>query len=225
MSKSKDDQEKKYDQFGRDVQVAIQEEKEMELLTIGVTRNELDQLYIERHERWSKTDLSRQGQFLMALAHIQGAVALLKVVGKEKAKEAMADSIGDFAYMEGRAAAEVRGNPKDLDSYNRYMASSFKQAPFIPHVEILEETDTYKVEGIQICPWAESIRKMAEMFPDYVTQDVIEVVASRCDKLDSGRVNGFNPDIKFERKHFILDDMIGTPPSNGCYFITYKDTD
>ena len=217
--------EKKFDQFGRDVQSTLQEEKEMELITIGITRKELNQMYIERHERWSKTDLTRQGQFMMAVAHIQGAVALLKVVGKEKAKEAMADSIGDFAYMEGRAAAEVRGNPRDLESYEKYMASSFESASFIPHVEIMEETDTYKVEGIQICPWAESIRQMAKMFPDYVTQDVIEVVASRCDKLDSGRAFGFNPDRKFERVRFLLDDMIGNPPSKFCSFKTYKDTD
>ena len=217
--------EERFDQFGRNVEAALQEEKEMELVRLEVTRKELNQLYVERHERWSKTDLSRQGQFLMALAHIQGAKALLSVVGKEKAKEAMANAVGDFAYMEGRAAAEVRGNPKDLQSYTKYMHSSFAAAPFIPYGEILEETDTYIVEGIQICPWAESIRQMAKMFPDYVTQDVVEVVASRCDKLDSGRTYGFNPDRKFERVRFILDDLIGNPPSDGCYFKTYKDTD
>ena len=217
--------EKKFDQFGRDVQSTLQEEKEMEFVTIGITRKELNQLYIERHERWSKPELSRQGQFMMAVAHIQGAVALLKVTSKEKAKEAMADSIGDFAYMEGRSAAEVRGNPKDLESYEKYMHSSFEQAPFIPHFELLEETDTYKIEGVHICPWAESIRKMAEMFPDYVTQDVIELAASLSIDRNSGRAWGFNPDRGFERVGFLLDDMIGNPPSKGCYFKTMKDTD
>lgn len=217
--------ERKYDQFGRDVQTTLRAEDEMELVKIQVTREELNQMYVERHERWSKTDLSRQGQFLMATAHIQGARALLSVVGKEKAKEAMANAVGDFAYMEGRAAAEVRGNPKDLESYTKYVQSSFTQAPFVPHREIVEETETYTVLGVQKCDWAQSIRELAEMFPDYVTQDVIEVVASRCDKLDSGRAHGFNSDREFERINFILDDLIGNPPSNGCYFRISKDTD
>jgi hypothetical protein len=213
---------KKYDQFGRDVTETLEKEKSMEFVKIKVTRDNLDKMYEERMDRYGKVQLAEQGQFLMALAHIQGAVALLKVTDKETAKKAMADSIGDFAYREGRAAAEVRGNPKDLESYDRYVHSSFDAGPFIPYIEILEEDDTKIVEGIKHCPWAQSIRKMAEIYPEYVTQDVIEVVASRCDKLDTGRVSGFNPDIKFERIHFLLDDLIGNPPSDGCFFVTYK---
>jgi len=221
MSESTDDQGKKqFDQFGNDITTTLKKEKEMEIVKISVTREDLEQLYKDRHERFSKAELSRQGQFLMALAHIQGAKALLSVTTKEKAKEAMANAIGDFAYMEGRAAAAVRGNPKDMESYKKYEMSSFQSAPFIPYVEILEETDTVQVIGIQKCPWAESIREMAEMFPDYVTQDVIEVVASRCDKLDSGRIEGFNPKLKMDRVEFILNDLIGNPPSKGCYFET-----
>jgi hypothetical protein len=214
--------EKKYDQFGRDVTEALEKEKDIEFVKIQVTREDLDKMYEERMDRYDKVYLAEQGQFLMALAHIQGAVALLKVTDKETAMKAMAEAIYEFAYREGKAAAEVRGNPKDLDSYERYMNSSFNAAPFIPYGEILEEDETKIISGIKHCPWAQSVRKMAEMFPEYITQDVIDVVCSRCETLDSGRVNGFNPDIKFERYKFILDDMIGKPPSDGCFFVTYK---
>jgi hypothetical protein len=209
---------KKFDQFGRDVTETLEKEKSMEFVQIKVTREDLDKMYEERMDRYSKKYLTEQGQFLMALAHIQGAVALLAVTDKESAKKAMADSVGDLAYHEGRAAAEVRGFPTDLDSYERYQEISFESAPFIPYTVVLEDSNTRYVAGGTYCPWADSIRKLAKMFPDYVTQDVIEVVASRCDKLDSGRVEGFNPGFKFRRLRFILDDLIGNPPSDGCFF-------
>jgi hypothetical protein len=210
--------EKKFDQFGNDVTAAIEREKQVEWVTIKIPREDVDRLYYERMERYSKPFLIEQGQFMMALAHIQGAVALLEVTDKETAKKAMADAVGDLAYLEGKAAAEVRGNPKGLDVYERYQAISFENAPFIPYTEVLEDSETRYVAGATYCAWADSIRKIAEMFPDYATQDVIEVVASRCDKLDSGRVEGFDPGLKFRRVRFILDDLIGNPPSDGCFF-------
>ena len=117
-----------------------------------------------------------------------------------------------------KAAAEKRGNPKDLQSYLAYQHEGLAGAPFIPPMEVLETSKTRVVAGIQICPFADSIRKITELFPDYVDQDMLEVVASRCKGLDSGRVNGFNPDIKFKHTHFKLGDLIGNPPSKGCYF-------
>ena len=196
-----------------------------EVAQITVTRDVVDKIVEMQHEKLSKVELSEKGELSRALAICQGAKALLSVTSKEKAKEAMYKGVYDYAYMEGRKAGEMRGNPKDLDSLHRYEAGSMESAAFIPYIETLEETETYTINGIKKCPWAESIRTMAEIFPDYVTQDVIEVVTSRCVTLDSGRVNGFNPDIKFERTHFILDDMLGKPPSDGCFFKSYKVTD
>ena len=219
MSKNKDNQnEKKVDQFGNDVSETLKKEEEMEMVRVLTTRDELKTLYEERHERFSKIDLTQQGQFLFAWAHIQGAKALLAVTTKEKAKKAMADAVGDFAFIDGRAAAEARGNPKDLESYMKYQMCSFDNAPFIPYTEIYEDETYGEVMGAKRCPWAESVRQLAEMFPDYVTQVVIEVVASRCDKLDSGRTEGFKPNIEMKRVRFFLDDMIGNPPSDGCFF-------
>ena len=91
-----------------------------ELVNIQVTREEINEIVEQRHEKFSKVDLTRQGQFLMALAFIQSAKAFLAVTSKEKAKEAIAKAVYDFAYMEGRAAAEKRSNPKDLQSYLEY---------------------------------------------------------------------------------------------------------
>jgi hypothetical protein len=216
MSNSEDTQkEKAFDQFGR----KIKDRKEkMELISIEVTREELDEIVVQRHEKFSKVDLTRQGQFLVALAYVHAAKALLAVTSKEKAKETLGKAVYDFAYMEGRKAAEKRGNPKDLRSYIEYQHEGLSGAAFIPPPQIMEWTETKYVGGIDICPYADSIRQMAELFPDYVDQDVLEVAISRCDGLDSGRANGFNPDMTMKRPHFKLDDLIGNPPSKGCYF-------
>jgi hypothetical protein len=219
MTKSGEVQKKgkAFNQFGDEITEGVKE-KEMELVQILVTREEIDEIIEHQHEKFSKNDLTRQGQFLMALAFVQSAKVLLAVTSKEKAKEAMAKAIYDFAYTETRAAAEKRGNPKDLISYLKYEKEGLGNVPFIPPPEVLELTKTRARYGIQHCPFANSVRKLAEMFPDYVDQDVLDVVASRCSTLDSGRANGWNPDMKFKRTHYLLDDLIGRPPSKGCYF-------
>ena len=193
------------------------QEKE-EFVRLFVKRKVIDKILEFQHEKYSKVELSQRGQSMMALAFIQGAKALLSVVDKEKAKEVLAKAVYDFAFMGAKAAAEERGNPKDLQSYLEFQYEAMGQFPFIPPAEIIEETENKWVAGIQYCPFADAVRELADIFPDYVDKDVVEVVASRCETLDSGRVHGFNPDMKFKRTHFKLGDFIGEPPSKGCYF-------
>ena len=75
--------------------------EKMELLQILVTREDVDQIVLNQHERFSKSELTRQGSGRMAMAFFQGAKALLSGLSKEKAKEAMAKASYDFAYMGG----------------------------------------------------------------------------------------------------------------------------
>jgi len=206
MSKSDDVLSKKDDQGKK------------ELFNIQVNGRQVDEIVKLQHEKYSKVELSRQGQSMMALAFVQGAKALLSVVDKEKAKEALAKAVYDFAYMGARAAAEARGNPKDLKSYLEFQHEAMGTFPFIPPAEILEETETKFVGGVRSCPFADAVRDMAENLPEYVDQDVVEVVCARCETLDSGRVEGFNPDMKMKRTHFMLGDLIGEPRSEACYF-------
>ena len=193
-------------------------EGKSELINIQVTREKIAEIVELQHEKYSKVELSRMGQSMMALAFVQGAKALLSVVDKETAKKALAKAVYDFAFMGARAAAEERGNPKDLKSYKEFQYEGMGVFPFIPPIEIIEDTQTRLVGGIQICPFADAVRNMAETLPNYVDRDVLEVVCSRCETLDSGRANGFNPDMKFKRTHFKLGDMIGETPSEGCCF-------
>ena len=194
-------------------------QEKMELLQILVTREKVEQIVLDQHEKFSKPDLTRQGQMFGALAYIQCAKSLLSVVSKEKAKKAVAKTTYDDAYLNGRAYAEKRGNPKDLDSYLECKCfGELGRFPFIPPIEILEKTKTRIVYGMQICPWADSVRELAGKFPDRIDQDVLEVVTSRCETLDSGYANGFNPDMKFKRTQYMLDDLVGGPPSKGCYW-------
>jgi len=220
MSKAKNTQEKnkKNDQVGNDIEESLHDEQEMDLVQILLPRKDIDEIVEHRHEKFSKSELSRQGQWFMALAFIQGAKALLSVTSKEKAKEAMAKVVYDFAYMGAREAAEKRGNPKDLISYLEFEEEALVGFPFIPPGEVFEKTKNRIVYGIQICPFADSVRELAEKYPNYVDQDVLEVVTSRCETLDTGRADGWNPDMKFKRTHFKLADLVGDSPSEGCYF-------
>ena len=216
MSKSEETKkEKGFDQFGKEIE---DRKAETELISIEVTREELNEIFEQRHEKFSKVELTHQGQFLVALAYVHAAKALLEATSKEKAKELLGKVVYDFAYMEGRKAAETRGNPKDLRSYLEYQHEGLSRAAFIPPPQITEWTETKYVGGIDVCPYADSIRQIGELFPEYADKDVLEVAISRCDGLDAGRANGFNPDMKITRTHFKLDDMIGGPPSKGCYF-------
>ena len=90
--------------------------------------------------------------------------------------------------------------------------------PFIPPPEVLERTKTKIVYGIRFCHFANAIREFRENFPKIVDEDTLELLASRCDMEYAGRANGFNPDMKFKRIHYKLDDLLGGPKSKGCYF-------
>ncbi len=157
MSKSKDVQEK------------------LEFIQIRVPVKDVDKIIAGQHEKFSKTELSQMGQFYMAMAFVQSAKALLSVVSKEKAKEAMAKAVYDFVFMRAKAAAEERGNPKDLKRYMDFEYEAMSKHPFIPPPEILEETKTKVVLGIRHCPFADAVREFAELMSDYVDQDVLEV--------------------------------------------------
>ncbi len=194
----------------------VQEKKE--LLNILVDRKQLEQIGVDRHEKFSRSEIVKQGQYYRALAFINSARALLKVVGKEKAKEAMAKAVYDYAYLEGREAAEERGNPKDLASYLEYEDEIRAEQPFLPPPEVLEKTKNKIVYGTRVCPFANSVREFRKNAPQFLNDDTLEIVASRCDMLYSGRANGFNRDMKFKRINFKLDDLLGGPQSKGCYF-------
>jgi hypothetical protein len=217
MLNSEDTQEKKaFDKMGREISDG---QVKQELISIEVTKEELNEIFVQRHERFSKVDISRQGQFLVALAYVHAAKALLSVTSKEKAKEALAKAVYDFAYMEGRKAAEKRGNPKDLRSYLEYQHEGLSRAAFIPPPLIVEWTETKQVSGMIICPFADMFRQIAEMFKDYADQDVMEVAGSRCTTLDRGRAEGFNPDLKFTPQTHLLNDFIGEGPRDDyCSF-------
>ena len=189
-----------------------------ELFNIQVNARQVKEIVALQHEKYSKVELSEMGQAMGAVAFIQGAKALLSVVGKEKAKEAIKKAVYDFAYMGAKAAAKERGNPKDLKSYLEFQHEAMGKFPFIPPARVLEETKTKLHGGVGYCPFANAVRAMAEQLPEYVTPDVLEVVCARCETLDSGRVEGFNPDMKMTRTHFMLGDFVGEPRSDACYF-------
>lgn len=218
MSKSEDKKEKKaFDQFGKEIKEG-DEKKLKNYVNLTVQESEIEEIVRMHHERFEKEELTRAGQFMMALAIVQGAKALLEVTNKEKAKEAMKKAIYDFAYIRGRTAAEKHGNPKDMDSFIKIELEGMKSAPFIPPIKTQELTKTKWVSGMDICPFADSIREIGELFPEYADKDVLEVAASRCVTLDQGRVNGFNPDMKFKHTHFKMGDLVGGTRSEGCYF-------
>lgn len=209
--------EKAFDQFGAEL-TEKEEKKKDRYVNITIQESEIEEIIKHRHEKFDKMELSRAGQFMMALAIVQGAKALLQVTTKEKAIEAMKKAIYDFAYIRGRNAAEKLGNPKDLRSFAESDLESMKAAPFISPIKTLELTETKWVSGMDICPFADSIRQIGELFPEYADKDVLEVAASRCLTLDEGRANGFNPDMKFKHTHFKLGDLVGGKQSEGCYF-------
>ena len=189
-----------------------------EFVLLHVAREDVDQIVTDRHEKFSKTDLARQGQMFAVYGDIRAAKALLSVTTKEKAKEAYYKATYDPIFMRARAAAEALGNPKDLHSYLEFEKAGLEVNPFIPPAEILEKTENKIVYGCQICPYADGLRDLAENFPKMIDKDVLEVVLCRCDALDVARANGFNADMKYKRTHFMLADLIGGPESKGCYF-------
>ncbi len=213
MSESK----KVYDAFGNEIPDGLREEG-MEIVRLLVSRDEIEGIVKHKHEQYEKTQLSRSGEFLDAMAFVQSARALLKVTTKEKARQALFDSVYEFAFKELRAASEKRGMPKDIESYLKYEMAGLGRCPFIPPWEVKELTKKRAVYGIQICPFADHLRFIRENYPDYCTQDVLDVASGRCQALDIGRIQGWNPDFKFERTHWKCDDLIGKPPSEGCYF-------
>ncbi|MBW2370223.1 MAG: hypothetical protein JRH15_20325, partial [Deltaproteobacteria bacterium] len=157
-----------------------------EKVQITVTRDTIAKLVEMQHEKFSKVELSEQGQMMTALAYCHGAKALLSGMSKEKAKEAMYKGVYDYYYMEGRKAAESLGDkPKDLKAMMEYKGKQMARAPFIPPGETIVDQETEKVlSGIKYCPFAIGLRKLAEFLPEWLDQDTLEVAICRCDALD-----------------------------------------
>ena len=192
-----------------------------EKVPISVSREVIHKIVEMQHEKISKVQLSENGQMMMALAFCQSAKGFLSVTSKENAKQAMYKGVYDYAYMEGRKAAESLGDkPKDLQRMSEYKTIQMDEFPFIPPGETFEDPKTGKtLWGIKYWPFAIGLRKLAETIPEWLDKDTLEVVTCRCDALDIGWANGFNPDLTFDRKYFMLDDLRGGPKSDACYFL------
>jgi hypothetical protein len=195
------------------------EQKDVELITIQVEREELETMRVGQHDAFSKTDLSKQSQGGSAMSTLHVAISLLEVADKEKAKEALEKATYDFGYMIGREAAEKRGNSKDLVSYLEFEREELAKYPCFPPIEVLEQTKTRIVYEKKVCPYADALRGISMQFPDLISQDATEVAACKCGMMYLGRAEGFNPDIKLKRTSFMLTDWTGEGPrSDGCTF-------
>ena len=194
-------------------------QKKMELVNIQVKRDDVEKIISDQHKKFLKTDLTDQSHWFMALNGILGAKALLSVTSKEKARKATAKTMHDFVYMQTKMAAEKWEGPKDLPNYQLFEVEWGAGNPSIPPRDCIERTKTRIHFGIKICPFGDSIRALAKQYPDYIDEDVLEVAVSRCEEMDIARSNGFNPDMIFKEKSFMLNDLLNKGTAgDGCFF-------
>jgi hypothetical protein len=183
----------------------------MEFVDLIVSREKVDELYRAKLARNPVEDTAFSW-YQFALANALSAKSLLSQVGVEEAKEITSKEVYDYLYKIGRATGERLGNPTDLDSYiEAYVIEEMSAIPVVPPIEIVERTNTRCVWGVRACQYRDGINKLREENPDYIDDDVVEVLKSRCSH-DHGWANGFNPKMHFERVKFMLDG------DDGCFF-------
>ena len=182
-----------------------------ELVEVIMSREMLDRLYEEKLARDPVGGVIA-GQMQMTRANFLSAKAMLALADLETVKRTVAKVIYDFNYMLGRQRAEELGNPQDFDSYiNEYVVKMMDAIAPVPPIEIIERTETRCVWGCRRCQYRDAIVKWREQYPDFVDDDVVEVLKSRCSH-DHGWTIGFNPKIRYERVKFLLDG------DDGCFF-------
>ena len=182
-----------------------------ELVEVLMSREMLDRLYEEKLRRGSAAGVIA-GQMQMTRANFLSAKAMLALADLETVKKTVAQVIYDFNHMLGKRRAEELGNPPDFDSYiNEYVVKMMDEIPPVPPIEILERTETRCVWGCRRCQYKDAIERWREACPDFVDDDVFEVLKARCSH-DHGWTIGFNPNIRYERVKFLLDG------DDGCFF-------
>lgn len=219
-SKSDEVQEanKVLNQLGEEVGGEDRDE-DLEIVHLLMGRKEVEQIKLEKLERFSRQEIVMQAQAQVAQVTIAAARALIAVVGKEKAKEAFNKEIYDFNFALGKQAAESLGNPKDLDSFiKKRLIKDLPSYSMAPPVEVTERTKTRFVSGSSQCHFADALRQFAKVFPEWANKDALEVAASNCHPMDAAWTHGFNPDMKFKRTHYQLSDLIGEGPAAKCCF-------
>jgi hypothetical protein len=187
--------------------------EESELVQVLVSRKKVDELYQEKLGRDPVGGVIA-GQRQMVRASILSAKALLSVMPLEEAKELISKVVFDFNELLGKERAAELGNPTDLDSYLKEYVFGIMDAILpVPPIEILERSEKRCHWGVRACQYRDAIMFWKEKYPDYVTDDVVEWLKARCTH-DHGWTIGFNPKIKYERTHFMLDG------DDGCFFMT-----
>jgi hypothetical protein len=182
-----------------------------ELVEVLMSREMLDGLYEKKLGRDPVGGVIA-GQMQMTRANFLSAKAMLALADLETVKETVAKVIYDFNYMLGRQRAEELGNPTDLDSYvAEYVVDIMDSIPPVPPIEILERSKNHCLWGCRRCQYKDGIEKWREAYPDFIDDDVVEVLKARCSH-DHGWTIGFNPKIKYERVKFLLDG------DDGCFF-------
>ena len=171
-----------------------------ELVNLVVTRERVKELHAEKIDKIDKDRLVK-GLLLMRAKDIFSLTRLLiSQVGKEKAIELIEKDRFDVSTKAGREAAEKAGNPKDIDSYIEINNIDFLgNIPGAPIMEMIERSEKRYVFRNNDCYWAEAVRAAGAEDPE-----TLEVVKCWCSH-DTPWAHAFNPDMKFERTHFVLD--------------------
>jgi hypothetical protein len=189
----------------------MDEDKE-EMVQIIVSRATKEQLAADKIARNATMNVM-QAQKQVARANMLSAKALLDSgLSVEEAKKIVEKTSLDFNYAIGRKRAEELGNPKDIDTYfEEYVGKMMQNIPWVDPCQVIERTEKRAVWGVNKCLYAEFIHEMKREFPDTLTDEVYDVIKSRC-MHDEGWSLGFIPEMKYKRVQFILD---GDP---GCFF-------
>ena len=182
-----------------------------ELVEVLMSREMLDKLYEEKLGRDPVGGVVA-GQMQMTRANILSAKTMLALADLETVKKTVAQVIYDFNYVLGKKRAEELSKPTDLDSYvSEYVVNIMGSIAPVPPIEILERTKDRCLWGCRRCQYKDAIDRWREAYPEYVDDDVFEVLKSRCSH-DHGWTIGFNPRIRYERVKFLLDG------DDGCFF-------
>jgi hypothetical protein len=210
---------KAFNQLGQEVDSEYDREK-VEMVNLLLSRDAVQQFQQDKIDKFTKLELIKQGQLLLAQVLINAAKALIAVAGKEIAKQALQKVIYDYNYMLGRQAAERLGNPKDLNSYlEKRCIKDLASYSMAPPLEFTERTKNRIVYRSKNCFFANAVRQFAEVFPKWADRDALEVAVSVCHPMDTGWANGFNADMKFKRIRYQLADLSGEGLAGGtCDF-------
>ena len=171
---------------------------ENEWASVTVSNDRLNELQMEKLDRFSRVQIIEWIQGLRARDMLRLARLLIRAVGKEKAMEMYEKETYDDYYKVGREMSEKLGHPQDLDTYlNIYAIQAMANIPDVQPPTLFQRSGNKVVWGVRQCYFAEALQK-------YGDPELIDVVKKRCCH-DEAWARGFNPKLKCRKTRFLLD--------------------